>query len=182
MTEKLARRGLRIHQEYETDILHQIGVSELMDPKPPVIPASMTIAELAERIARHDPSVGRHQGLFVVDGDGKLQGIITRGDVLRALEEETSGMRTVLEASSRDIVVAYPDETLSEASAKMLSRNIGRLPVVDRVDPRQVIGYLGRQAIMAGRLRRFEEEHVRERGWIDGMKRGGKGNQSLRPA
>jgi hypothetical protein len=43
-----------------------------MDPTPPVIPATMMIAELAQRIARHDPSVGRHQGLFVVDGEGKL--------------------------------------------------------------------------------------------------------------
>jgi len=183
MTEKLARRGLRIHQEYETDILHHVGVSELMDPNPPVIPANMIIAELAQRIAKHDPSVGRHQGLFVVDGENKLQGIITRGDVLRALEEEPSGTRTVLDASSRDVVVAYPDETLSEASAKMLSRNIGRLPVVDRADSRKIVGYLGRQAIMAGRLRRFEEEHVRERGWIDAMRRNGeKGDQSLRPA
>jgi CIC family chloride channel protein len=107
--------------------------------------------------------------------------VITRSDVLSALEEEPSGTRTVLDASSRDVVVAYPDETLSDASAKMLSRNIGRLPVVDRADSRKIFGYLGRQAIMAGRLRRFEEEHVRERGWIDGW-RGGKGNQSLRPA
>jgi len=101
---------------------------------------------------------------------------------LRALEDEPSATRTVLDASTRDVVVAYPDETLSEASAKMLSRNVGRLPVVDRADPRKIVGYLGRQAIMAGRLRRFEEEHVRERGWIGGRWRGGKGDQSLRPA
>ena len=115
-------------------------------PSPPS--GAMIIAELAQRIAKHDPSVGRHQGLFVVDSENKLQGIITRGDVLRALEEEPSGTRTVLDASSRDVVVAYPDETLSEASAKMLSRNIGRLPVVDRADSRKIVGYLGRQAIM----------------------------------
>jgi hypothetical protein len=48
----------------------------------------------------------------------------------------------------------------------MLRNNIGRLPVVDRKDPARVVGYLGRPGIMAARLRRLDEEHVREPGWI----------------
>jgi CBS domain-containing protein len=51
---------------------------------------------------------------------------------------------TVLEAGSRRLVITYPDEVLHEASSKMLRNNIGRLPVVERNDPRKVIGYLGR--------------------------------------
>jgi chloride channel protein, CIC family len=47
-----------------------------------------------------------------------------------------------------------------------LRHGIGRLPVVDRNDPRRIVGYLGRSGIMAARLRRLEEEHVREPGWI----------------
>src|SRR4051812_38156980 len=34
MTEKLARRGLRIHQDYEADILQQVAVAETMDREP----------------------------------------------------------------------------------------------------------------------------------------------------
>jgi len=48
----------------------------------------------------------------------------------------------------------------------MLRNNVGRLPVVERSDPGRVVGYLGRQGIMAARLRRPDEEHVREPGWI----------------
>ena len=48
----------------------------------------------------------------------------------------------------------------------MLQNEIGRLPVVDRSDPRKLIGYLGRHGVMAARLRRLHEEHVREPGWI----------------
>jgi hypothetical protein len=40
------------------------------------------------------------------------------------------------------------------------------MPVVDRNDPQHVVGYLGRPGVMAARLRRLEEEHVREPGWI----------------
>ena len=166
MTEKLARRGLHIHQEYETDVLQQVRVSETMEQDVPKIPASLKVGELADMIARRDPSVSRHQGMLVLDSDGKLAGVITRGDVLRALETDPSGVSTVLEAGTRDVVVTYPDETLHEASAKMLRNNIGRLPVVDRQDARKVVGYLGRPGIMAARLRRLDEEQVREPGWI----------------
>ena len=166
MTEKLARRGLHIHQEYEADVLQQVRVSETMDHDVPTLPAAMKVSELSDLIARHDPAVWRHQGMFVVDGDGKLSGVITRGDVMRALNVDPSGAVTVLDAGSHDVVVTYPDEMLHDASAKMLRNNIGRLPVVDRKDRRRVVGYLGRPGIMAARLRRLDEEHVREPGWI----------------
>lgn len=166
MTEKLARRGLRIHQDYETDILQQVAVAETMDRDVPTVSANMRIAELADRIANHDPDVSRHQGLFIVDGEGKLAGLITRGDVLRALDQDSEGVLTVLEAGSRDLIVAFPDELISEASDKMLRNDIGRLPVVEREDPRKLVGYLGRHGVMAARLRRLHEEHVREPGWM----------------
>jgi CIC family chloride channel protein len=166
MTEKLARRGLYIHQDYETDVLQQVAVAETMDREVPAISSSVTIAELAERIARHDPAVSKHQGLVLVNAVGELEGIITRSDILNALEQDPNGRMTVREAGSSDVVVTYPDEILHEASAKMLRHKIGRLPVVDREDPRKVLGYLGRHGIMEARVRRLEEEHVREPGWM----------------
>jgi chloride channel protein, CIC family len=166
MTEKLARRGLRIHQDYEADVLHQVAVSETMDKDVPTLPANIRVGELAERIAKHDPVVSRHQGMIILDGDGKLAGVITRGDVMRALDQDPLGKMSVLEAGSRKLVVTYADESLHEASTKMLRNNIGRLPVVDRNDPDRAIGYLGRPGIMAARLRRLDEEHVREPGWM----------------
>ena len=171
MTEKLARRGLRIHQDYETDVMQQVSVSETMDPNVPKIAATMRVAELAERIAKHDPAVSQHQGLFIVDEEGKLSGLITRGDILRSLDQDPTGAATVLDAGSRQLVVTYPDDLISEASEKMLHNDIGRLPVVDRTDPRKLVGYLGRQGVMSARLRRLHEEHVREPGWFRGFPR-----------
>jgi H+/Cl- antiporter ClcA len=168
MTEKLARRGLRIHQDYETDIMQQMRVAETMDRSGPIIAANTSVGELAERIARRDPEVSRHQALLVVDDKGQLEAIITRGDIFRALEHEPSGSASVRESGSSRLIVTYPDETLSEASYKMLRHDIGRLPVVERTNPKQIVGYLGRPNIMAARLRRMEEEHVREPGWIGG--------------
>ena len=166
MTEKLARRGLYIHQDYEADVLRQMMVAETMDKAAPTIPADMKVGELSDRITRHDPEISRHQGLLVVDPKGRLVGIITRGDVVRALDKDPRGNATVLEAGTREVIVTFPDEQLAEASAKMLRNNLGRLPVVDRNDPRCIVGYLGRPGIMAAHLRRLEEEHIREPGWI----------------
>jgi CBS domain-containing protein len=124
------------------------------------------VGALAERIARHDPAVARHEALLIVDNAGRLAGIITRGDVLRALDKDSSGTATVQEAGSTHLVVTYPDELVSEAAAKLLRFDIGRLPVVDRGDERKVVGYLGRSTILAARLLRFHDEHVREPGWL----------------
>jgi CBS domain-containing protein len=96
MTEKLARRGLHIHQEYEADVLQQVRVSETMDQDVPTLPAEMKISELSDQIARRDPAVCRHQGMFVLDSEGKLAGVITRGDVMRALDADPGGGLTVL--------------------------------------------------------------------------------------
>ena len=147
-------------------MLQQMTVAETMERDVPTLPAGICVGELAERIARGDPKVSRHQGMVVVDAEGKLAGIITRGDVLRALERDASGAMSVLDAGSSDPVVTYPDEVLHEAAAKMLRYNIGRLPVVDRGDPRRVVGYLGRPGILAGRMKHLHEEHVREPGWM----------------
>jgi CIC family chloride channel protein len=141
-------------------------VSETMEKDVPKVPADMKVGELADRIARRDPEVCHHQGLLILNPEGKLAGVITRGDVVRALDNDPSGGMSVLEAGTRDVVVTYPNELLHDASAKMLRNGVGRLPVVDRDDPRRVVGYLGRPGIMAARLRGLEDEHVREPGWI----------------
>jgi CBS domain-containing protein len=166
MTEKLARRGLHVHQDYEADALAQTRVAETMEQELPTVPANTTVAVLAERIAQHDRAVARHEALLILDDAGKLAGILTRGDLLRALDKDSSGAMTVQAAGSTRLLVTHPDELVSEAASKMLRYDIGRLPVVDRADHRKVLGYLGRSGVMAARLRRFHDEHMREPGWF----------------
>ncbi|PTY08297.1 VWA containing CoxE-like protein [Opitutaceae bacterium EW11] len=166
MTEKLARRGLRVHQEYEVDPLHQITVAATMDSQPPTIRGEMKTGELAERIAAHDQQLTRHQALLVVDERGELAGILTRGDLVRALERDPSGTTEVAAAATRDVRVAFPDETVHDAVLRMLENHCGRLPVVSRDNPRRIVGYLGRTSVLEVRLRRLHEDRVREPGWL----------------
>lgn len=169
LTEKVARRGFHINREYVVDPLMGLRVSEAMDQEAPVIPASMKVVDLSDRLARRDPKLSRRQGTLIVDDEGWLKGIITRGDVLRAIEQFDDPNLTVLQAGSGNLIVTYPDEILYEAIEKMVRNDIGRLPVVSRDNPRRVLGYLGRAAVMTARLHRMKEEHEREPGWLQGL-------------
>jgi CBS domain-containing protein len=164
MTEKLARRGLKILAEFEPDVLKQVTVADAMNRDVPTIPAGMPVRELAGLMSAGHP-LARHYALPIVDAEGKLAGIITRKDVVKRLELEPESAATVLESGTPDPVVCYPDEVLHEAVERMLKQEVGRLPVVSREDPKRLVGYLGRAGVMAARMRRLEEEHVREPGW-----------------
>ena len=143
-----------------------------MNPKveAPTVPHGMTVREMADRIAQHDPILSRHQGVLVVDDEQKLVGVMTRGDLLRSLQEDPGGSWTVLDAANKNPIVAYPDETLSDAAARMLRNGVGRLPVVSRDDPRQILGYLGRSSFLEARMRRMHEENIREQGWVSRLR------------
>ncbi len=168
MTEKLARRGLNIKQDYEVDALYKLKVGEVMDPDPPTIPADMTLKDLVERIAGHDPLVTRHQGLLIVDNDGNLQGVITRSDILNNVDREDLENLSVLDVGSPSPKVAYPDELVATATERMATNQIGRLPVVERENSKKIVGYLGRASILEGRTQYFKEESTKERAWFRG--------------
>jgi H+/Cl- antiporter ClcA/CBS domain-containing protein len=166
LTEKLARRGQHVAREYSVDVFEIMRVADVMDPRPPTILASTPVAELSDRIAKGDRELSRRQAAFVVDGTGRLVGVITRGDILKVLSEGSAKTKTVLEAAGKDLEVAYPDETLQTAIGKMLKKDVGRLPVVERSAGGKIVGYVGRADILAARSRIHDEEELRERGPI----------------
>jgi CBS domain-containing protein len=117
-----------------------------------------------QRLSSHFVSPAGRQGVPIAGEHGELVGIITRSDLMRALEGDDGRAASVLDAGTRDLVVGHPDELLREAVGRMLARDICRLPIVDRHDRSRLVGYLGRAGIMRARVRLFEEENLRERG------------------
>jgi CBS domain-containing protein len=163
LTEKVARRGHHITREYGVDPfdIHRIG--EIMIRDVPTLPASMKASDLLAEMSKPGGRLTRKQGACLVDDKGKLVGIITQSDMLRALEKANGADHNLLEVGCDDLVVIYEDELLREAVIKMLENDIGRLPVVDREDRTKLVGYVARKHLMAARQRWYEEEHVRER-------------------
>ena len=166
MTEKLARRGLHVPGEYEASVLQSVRLSEVMRTDVQPIAADTSVAGLAARISRSENGLTLSQGLPIADTDGLLAGVITQGDVLRALETDPEGRETVLEAGTAPPIVAYSDEFVHDALHRMVSNNVGRLPVVSREDPRRMIGYFDRSNLLDAWTRQIEEEGVQEHGWF----------------
>lgn len=164
LTEKLARRGQHISREYSVDVFELMRVGDVMEHEIPAVAAEMTVSELSERIAKGDPAVSKRRATLIMDKNQKLAGIITRGDLVRALGSASHS--SVLEAGITEVVVTFPDELLHDAVAKMLKHDIGRLPVVKRDEPDSVVGYLGRGDILSARMKLHEEEESRTRGPI----------------
>jgi CBS domain-containing protein len=181
MTEKLARRGLRVPGEFEVGVPQMVRVGEVMRKDVNPIPPEMTVAELAGKMGRGEPKYNLTQGLPVVDDGGRLLGVVTQGDLLRALENNSSGETTVLDAGSRKPIVAYADEFVHDAMLRMLENNIGRLPVVSREDPQKMVGYFNRATLLDAWTRHVEEEGLREHGWVRQWKRGRYGTRRALP-
>ncbi len=169
LTEKIARRGHHISREYSVDLFELMRVNEVMDADPPTVGEDTTVAQLSDSIAQGHPKLIQRQGTIILDKNRRLAGIITRGDLLRAMQQNRAET-PVLEAGKRELIVTYPDEQLRDAVAKMLTNNVGRLPVVDPHDPLHLLGYLGRSCVMSARLRQHDEEHRREPGWFGAVK------------
>ncbi len=165
MTSPVEQRGVRVPTEFSADVFASVTVGEVMEPSPRTLSAGMTVAELADRIGSHDPEVCHHTALLVTEEDGSLAGIVTRRDVLAAVERGDAN-RTVREMMARELVVAFPDEALDEVVQRLHAHDIGRAPVVARDDTRRIVGYLGRAAILSARRSRWNEEHQPEPGWL----------------
>jgi CIC family chloride channel protein len=157
LTEKVARRGYHVMREYIVNPLTRVRVGDVMERDAPTIPADQKVDLLFRRLSAHDPVLGRRYAWPLVNETGALVGIVTRGDLVRALEQTQDGELSVLEAGSTELVVTYPDEMLDEALDKMVRHDIGRLPVVERHDPKQLLGYLGRTGWLSGVGRRRNE-------------------------
>jgi H+/Cl- antiporter ClcA len=148
MTEKLARRGLRVGRSYGVDPFNTRSVGTIMTTPVATLPVSATVAD-----ARHRFVGGGHGAYPLVDGDDHVVGIVTRGDVLGS---EIDPLAPVLEHGSRDVVAVAPDDPASAAMGVMLDEGIEHVPVI--ADGR-LVGICTRTDLM--KLRADQREHER---------------------
>jgi CBS domain-containing protein len=89
------------------------------------------------------------------------------------LEENPAGDLPVIEVGSQSLIVTHPDESAFDALTKMLMNNVGRLPVVDRRNPKKMVGYINRAAVMACWGHHLHQESWRDAGWLQKLRRNG---------
>lgn len=120
-------------------------VAEVMRSEFIVVAPEDTLGEVAQRLVEESKG-----GAVLVKDFGRLVGILTERDLLKAMAERvhTSDAR-VREWMTEDPVTTGPDTPLDEAGGVMLERHFRHLPVVDGD---QLVGIVSLRRIMsAGR-------------------------------
>jgi CIC family chloride channel protein len=133
----LARHGIRLDRGRDVEVMGAITVGEAMQKGTETLLESMDLDQAAEKLAET-----RHHGLPVVNEAGLLTGILT----VRDLEDSRGTL--VRDACTHEVEVAFPDETLNMALRRMSHRDVGRLPVVSRENPHQLLGVLRRADVI----------------------------------
>ncbi|HEX9162628.1 MAG TPA: chloride channel protein [Thermoanaerobaculia bacterium] len=153
MTEKLARRGVRVPAEYAADFLDLIHVADACSEEVVYLRSDQTLDEVRAWMAEKK-SQTHHQGFPVLDPDGSLVGVVTRRDLVNG---GRPGSTTVAQLITRPPAVVFLDNSLREAADHMVREDIGRLPVVSREDPRKVVGFITRSDLLRAHERRLAE-------------------------
>jgi ABC-type multidrug transport system fused ATPase/permease subunit/CBS domain-containing protein len=130
-------------------------VSEVMSPDLAAVPEAMPIDDVVRQVEQT-----RHHGFPVVNENGELVGMVTLTDIEEAALEGR-GRATAGDICSRQPLVCHPDETLGEALRQWGARDVGRLPVVDRANPRRLLGMLRRADVVSAYSQLAQEQAER---------------------
>jgi CBS domain-containing protein len=163
LTEKISRRGFHMSREYSIDPLEITFAREVMRTDIIALPASLTIDELAKLIPT---DLGqRVQHMYpVVDDEDCLVGVVTRRDLRRAIQEErkTTTDRHLSDITRFQPKIVYEDEPLRLVVETMAATGLTRFPVVNRNDPRHIVGSISLNNLLAARVIQLEAETRRE--------------------
>lgn len=159
LTEKIARRGRHILQEYSVDPLDLVQAAQLMTRDPATLPGTMTIATAATFFA----DGADHRSYPVVDDDNALLGLVSRTDALRWQVGEHPADTSLAETlSDASLLVAYPATPIGVVADLMVDSGVGRIPIVEP-GSRRVVGILSRQDLLKARSAHRQSETGRAR-------------------
>jgi chloride channel protein, CIC family len=191
LTEKVSRRGYHLSREYSVDPLEIIFVSEAMRTNIVALSDKFSQQDLARMLHNNHNLTGQTQRLYpVLDVEQRLRGVVTRKDLQHFLHGENLPSQEAFTASQSDHgsaqsdagssegdhyqemplqylhaqpVIAYPDEPLRAVVYRMAETGYTRLPVVERGDPRKLVGMISLNDLLKARVRSLEEDRLRER-------------------
>ncbi|OIP77102.1 MAG: chloride channel protein [Oscillatoriales cyanobacterium CG2_30_44_21] len=130
----------------DIEVLEKIKIAEVMTLNPASIKYTMPLMQAAQFITS-----GYHHSALIFDDVNHLQGILTTQDIKRLISAPASAIpledMTVQNICTREVICTFADESLAEALKRMATRDLRQMPVVDRHQPKRVIGMVDRLAI-----------------------------------
>ena len=143
-TLKLKRRGINVEDGRDQDIMKKLTVDMAMQKTVDTVDETTPISDFIDRVQKTG-----HAALPVLDLQHHLTGMIAVHDVkmFRGSERQQDLLVRDL-MTNENIEVVYPDEWFATALRRMGRRDVGRLPVVSRRNPKRLIGIISRGDII----------------------------------
>src|SRR5665213_2983740 len=91
-----------------------------------------------------------------------MLGVISWQDIMeKLLQGDLSGI--VDDFMIKDVVTSFPEESLRTIADRMATKQVGVLPVVDRLEKGKLRGFITQFELLSARDRILQEERKRER-------------------
>jgi H+/Cl- antiporter ClcA/CBS domain-containing protein len=153
MTEKIARRGARVPDEYQADFLARVLVRDCASRDVVTLDAEDRVDAVRAWLRARGPGT-RHTGFPVLDAAGALLGVVTRSDLFDpALRDD----RSIESLVTREPAVIHEGATVRAAADRMVLEGVGRLIVVSPADETKVVGIITRSDLLGAHKRRLDE-------------------------
>jgi len=127
--------------EYSIPVLEKLFVKDAMSNYVITAKQDMLVSEAAELMKKNGI-----RGLPVTNSRKELIGIITVTDILQ-MHPDQRAKKPVSAVMTKDTVVTYPDESLSLVLEKLTGNQIGRLPVVNKINKKRLLGIISREDV-----------------------------------
>lgn len=170
-TLKLSKRGIRFEQGRDMDIMQTVQVEEVMNKVPMTMKSEQSLADLFA--AFQETHLG---GFPVLNSNNELYGMVTMQDMERTIQnmERTLHRKDVnlrdlkvWDVATPDPVTVFPDEPIWAAIRKIAPRDLARLPVVARDNPKKLVGLISRSNIVraydVGLMRKQKDQLASDR-------------------
>jgi len=146
-------RSAAHRDEYTIEILQDIHVGDVMVPRERIVAVSP--GDTTGRVL-HLIDETLHTGFPVLDGEGKLVGMIALDDVR---DNRANGEHDILveDVMSSRVFTVHHSCSLREALDLMTEHDIHHLPVVPAEDPRMLSGFVTRTDIMKAYVRKASQ-------------------------
>ncbi len=158
LTEKIARRGQHVYREYGLDPLETHFIDEVMTREVVAVAREMRVVD----VLREYFGVGQKQRAYPVVAAGRLLGLVDRAR-LQEFDPGASMLPIATLLANDNATWALPTETCREVASRMAAFGLERLPVVESLESKQLIGIVSRSDLLKPSRKLYDEESRRER-------------------
>jgi CIC family chloride channel protein len=138
--ESLERKGAAFFKQQ----LAEVNLQDLVRIDPLTLPQNATFAQIAETFVQH-----RFQHIYIVDKENRLLGAISLHDVKTFLDRpELESVVIAADIMDEDFPRVARTQGMSEALHKFSEANSERLPVVDNLHSKRLIGSISKTDII----------------------------------